>query len=223
MTITTRSKRVSPFAAAGSRHHATSAAVGPGAYSPEKTRTSFPNAATAGDDPGGCLAGSCAATRPLFSGFATSERRYLNENRTTSAYTPGERSCSSHLTVSAMLTDLYEWVRSRRLLVITFQCLDCRRAVQRVRHQGESSIMTRALQASSTSMTRVLGRSRGSRRAHRARPSSARRPSRTTRGPAATTSPRAAATSTRTSRRPPRRRHPSRSPPCWQTTRQAKL
>lgn len=118
MTITTRSKRVSPFT--GSHHHATSAAVGPGAYSPEKTRTSFPNAAPVGDDAVGCYAGSSASTRPLFSGFATSERRHLNENRTTSAYTPGKRYCSWDLAVSARLTDLWKWSRTRGLLVVTF-------------------------------------------------------------------------------------------------------
>lgn len=68
MTITTRSKRVSAFG-----HAPTPSAVGPGSYAPEKTGTSFKE-----------------VHRPLFSGFAASEKRNLNENKTTSAITPGE-------------------------------------------------------------------------------------------------------------------------------------
>ncbi|GLE01281.1 hypothetical protein PINS_up010111 [Pythium insidiosum] len=67
MTITTRSKRVSMFGAAP-----TPATVGPGAYAPEQTVTSFR-----------------VEPRPLHSGFATSEKRDLNANKTTSAITPG--------------------------------------------------------------------------------------------------------------------------------------
>lgn len=67
MTITTRSKRVSPFDVT-----LTPAAVGPGAYAPEKSVTSFKS-----------------EMRPLYSGFAASEKRDLNANKTTSATTPG--------------------------------------------------------------------------------------------------------------------------------------
>ncbi|KAJ0401561.1 hypothetical protein ATCC90586_002869 [Pythium insidiosum] len=67
MTITTRSKRVSMFGAAP-----TPATVGPGAYAPEQAVTSFR-----------------VEPRPLHSGFATSEKRNLNANKTTSAITPG--------------------------------------------------------------------------------------------------------------------------------------
>lgn len=65
MTITTRSKRVSLFS---STH--TPAAVGPGSYAPETT--SFSD-----------------TSRPQFSGFAASQKRDLNANKTTSAITPG--------------------------------------------------------------------------------------------------------------------------------------
>ncbi|TMW56799.1 hypothetical protein Poli38472_006809 [Pythium oligandrum] len=67
MTITTRSKRVSMFGAAP-----TPSAVGPGAYAPEKTSTSFK-----------------VENRQMYSGFATSNKRDLNANKTTSAMTPG--------------------------------------------------------------------------------------------------------------------------------------
>ncbi|KAF4140539.1 Sperm-tail PG-rich repeat [Phytophthora infestans] len=69
MTITTRSKRVSAFGADGP----TPAAVAPGSYTPEQFITSF----------------GIQARRPLFSSFATTEKRNLNENKTTSATTPG--------------------------------------------------------------------------------------------------------------------------------------
>lgn len=65
MTITTRSKRTSLFS-----NTLTPAAVGPGSYAPEPT--SFND-----------------ATRPQFSGFAASQKRDLNANKTTSAITPG--------------------------------------------------------------------------------------------------------------------------------------
>lgn len=68
MTITTRSKRVSEF---GVGSH-TPAAVGPGSYAHESLGASYKD-----------------STRPLFSGFATSEKRNLNANKTTSAITPG--------------------------------------------------------------------------------------------------------------------------------------
>lgn len=67
MTITTRSKRVSAF---GNAH--TPAAVGPGSYATEALGSNFKS-----------------ASRPHFSGFVTSEKRNLNENKTTSAMTPG--------------------------------------------------------------------------------------------------------------------------------------
>ncbi|KAG7391556.1 putative palmitoyltransferase zdhhc4 [Phytophthora pseudosyringae] len=69
MTITTRSKRVSAFGTGAP----TPATVAPGSYATEQVITSF-----------GVRAG-----RPLFSSFATSEKRNLNENKTTSAITPG--------------------------------------------------------------------------------------------------------------------------------------
>lgn len=145
MTITTRSKRVSPFAAAGNRHHATPAAVGPGAYSPEKALTSFPNAVNADDDGGGAgggLTGSRVATRPLFSGFATSEKRHMNENRTTSAYTPGGLLLSlvfGHACRGRM-TELCERVRTWRVLVVALQRSERQRAVERLRNQGKTSM-----------------------------------------------------------------------------------
>ncbi|KAG2762068.1 hypothetical protein PC129_g971 [Phytophthora cactorum] len=69
MTITTRSKRVSAFGTDGP----TPSTVAPGSYAPEQVITSF----------------GIQARRPLFSSFATSEKRNLNENKTTSAITPG--------------------------------------------------------------------------------------------------------------------------------------
>ncbi|ETK80010.1 hypothetical protein F441_14415 [Phytophthora nicotianae CJ01A1] len=69
MTITTRSKRLSAFGTDGS----TPTTVAPGSYAPEQVITSF----------------GVQAQRPLFSSFATSEKRNLNENKTTSAITPG--------------------------------------------------------------------------------------------------------------------------------------
>ncbi|KAL3661313.1 hypothetical protein V7S43_013518 [Phytophthora oleae] len=69
MTITTRSKRVSAFG----NGTPTPAAVAPGSYATEQVITSF----------------GVRASRPLFSSFATSEKRNLNENKTTSAITPG--------------------------------------------------------------------------------------------------------------------------------------
>ncbi|RLN96019.1 hypothetical protein BBJ28_00010460, partial [Nothophytophthora sp. Chile5] len=69
MTITTRSKRVSAFGAGAS----TPAIVAPGSYALEQATTSF----------------GARTQRPLFSSFATSEKRNLNENKTTSAITPG--------------------------------------------------------------------------------------------------------------------------------------
>uniref|UniRef100_K3X693 Sperm-tail PG-rich repeat-containing protein 2 n=1 Tax=Globisporangium ultimum (strain ATCC 200006 / CBS 805.95 / DAOM BR144) TaxID=431595 RepID=K3X693_GLOUD len=71
MTITTRSKRVSAF---GANTRSTPASVGPGSYAPEATITSFKDV---------------SKNRPLFSGFAASEERNLNANKTTSAITPG--------------------------------------------------------------------------------------------------------------------------------------
>ncbi|POM74515.1 Hypothetical protein PHPALM_8514 [Phytophthora palmivora] len=68
MTITTRSKRVSTFGTAP-----TPSTVAPGSYAPEQVITSF----------------GVHSRRPLFSSFATSEKRNLNENKTTSAITPG--------------------------------------------------------------------------------------------------------------------------------------
>lgn len=81
MTITTRSKRVTPFGAA-----ATPSAVGPGAYAPEKA-ASASSFNRAGNE------------RPQFSGFATSEKRQLNENRTTSAFTPGSFTATDSVTL----------------------------------------------------------------------------------------------------------------------------
>ncbi|KAF1323381.1 hypothetical protein FI667_g10530, partial [Globisporangium splendens] len=70
MAITTRSKRVSVF---GTNTRSTPASVGPGSYAPETTITSFKDV---------------GKNRPLFSGFAASEERNLNANKTTSAITP---------------------------------------------------------------------------------------------------------------------------------------
>ncbi|KAL4164657.1 hypothetical protein KRP22_003398 [Phytophthora ramorum] len=69
MTITTRSKRVSAFGTGTP----TPATVAPGSYATEQAITSF----------------GARAQRPLFSSFATSGKRNLNENKTTSAITPG--------------------------------------------------------------------------------------------------------------------------------------
>ncbi|KAE9112140.1 hypothetical protein PF010_g10557 [Phytophthora fragariae] len=69
MTITTRSKRVSAFGTGAP----TPASVAPGSYATEQVITSF----------------GVRASRPLFSSFATSEKRNLNENKATSAITPG--------------------------------------------------------------------------------------------------------------------------------------
>ncbi|RLN95900.1 hypothetical protein BBJ28_00012322 [Nothophytophthora sp. Chile5] len=76
MTITTRSKRVSAFGAGAS----TPATVAPGSYALEQATTSF----------------GARTQRPLFSSFATSEKRNLNENKTTSAITPGLQPNSFH-------------------------------------------------------------------------------------------------------------------------------
>ncbi|OWZ05005.1 hypothetical protein PHMEG_00022985 [Phytophthora megakarya] len=69
MTITTRSKRMSAFGTGAS----TPSTVAPGSYAPEQVITSF----------------GVHTQRPLFSSFATTEKRTLNENKTTSAITPG--------------------------------------------------------------------------------------------------------------------------------------